>query len=149
MKDSLPPGAPSISSGSGNGTVGKGLPDSAQGLEAKRILQNVLFFEIGSSVAKQMTEMVREFCEIRFGGDVGSRSEFAYVEKRGGLSVTLIDSTSVRLRVMAAMGSCSSETVPRIGIGKTSKTTPWVLSAWMTRMVDSEGKSRIALMAVF
>lgn len=149
MKASLPPGASSISFESGNGTTGKGRFDSAQGLEAKLILQNVRLFVIGSSVVKQTTEIVLEFCAIRFGGDSGSRSRLAYVEKRGGLSVMLIDSMSVRPRVMAEMGSCPSEVVPRTGIGNTSKTTPWILSFWIARTDASEGKSRTALMAVF
>ena len=32
---------------------------------------------------------------------------------------------------------------------KTEKMTPWTLSVWTTKMAASEGKSRIALMAVF
>lgn len=149
MKASLPPGARSIFFGSGNGITGNGRSDSAHGLEGKLILQNVLFSVIGSSVAIQTTEMVLEFCAIRFGGESGSRSKSAYVENRGGLSVMVIESMSVRLRVMAEMGSCSLETVPSMGIGNISRTIPWILSCWIARIVASEGKSRMALMLVF
>ena len=149
MKASLPPGASSISFGSGNGTTGKGRFDSAQGLEGKLILHNVLCFVSGCSVDEQRTEIVLEVCAIRFGGDSGSRSKSAYVEKSGGLSVILIDSTSLRLRDMAVMGSCSSETVSRKGMSKIEKMIPWTLSVWTMKMVASEGKSRMDLMAEF
>jgi len=149
MKASLPPGASSISFGSGNGTTGKGRFDSAQGLEGKLTLHKVLHPVTGSSVDEQRTEIVLEVCAIRFGGDSGSRSKPAYVEKSGGLSVILIDSTSLRFRYMAEMGSCSSETVSSTGMLKIAKTTPWTLSVRTTKMVASEGKSRIALMAEF
>jgi hypothetical protein len=149
MKASLPPGVSSISFGSGNGTTGKGRFDSAQGLEGKLILHNVLFFVTESSADEQRTEIVLEVCAIRFGGDSGSRSKSAYVEKSGGLSVILIDSTSLRLRDMAETGSCSSETVSSRGMLKIAKMTPWTLSVRTTKMVASEGKSRMALMAEF
>jgi len=148
-KASLPPGASSISFGRGNGTVGKGRFDSAQGLEGKLILHNVLCLVTGSSADEQRTEMVREACAIRFGGDSGSRSKSGYAENSGGLSVISIESTSPRFRDTARIGSSSSETVSRVGTVKTEKMTPWILSVWTTKMFASEGKSRMALMAVF
>ena len=149
MKASLPPGASSISFGSGNGTAGKGRLDSAQGLEGRLILHSVRCLVTGSSADEQRTEMVLEVCAIRFGGDSGSRSRSVYVENSGGLSVMLIDSTSLRLRDVAEMGSCPSETVSIVGMAKTAKMTPWALSVWTTKTVASEGKSRMALIAVF
>ena len=124
MKASLPPAASSISFGSGNGTRGKDRFDSAQGLEGKLILHNVLCLVTGSSVDEQRTEMVLEACAIRFGGDSGSRSESGYVENSGGLSVILIESTSLRFKDMAEMGSCSPEAVSSAGMVKIEKTTP-------------------------
>ena len=103
IKVSIPPGAFSISFGSGNGTTGKGRLDSAQGLEGKLILHRVLCLVTGSSVEEQRTEMDLEVCATRFGGDSGSRSKSAYVEKSGGLSAILIDSTSLRLKDIAEM----------------------------------------------
>jgi len=149
MKASLPPGASSISFRSGNGTTGKGRFDPAQGLEGKLILHNTLRFVTESSVDEQRTDIVLEVCATKFGGDSGSRSKSAYVEKSGGLSVMLIDSTSLRLRAMAEMGGCSLETVSSTGMLKIAKMTPWTLSVWATKMVASEGKSRMALMAEF
>ena len=104
MKASAPPRAFSIPFGSGNGTTGKGRLDSAQGLEGKLILHNVLCLVAGSSVDEQRTEMDLEVCATRFGGNSGSSSKSAYVEKSGGLSATLIDSTSLRLNDIAEMG---------------------------------------------
>ena len=149
MKASFPPGTSSNSFGSGNGTRGKGRPDSAQGLEGKLILHNVLCFVTGSSMDEQRTEMVLEASAIRFGGDSGARSKSGYVEKSGGLSVMLIESRSLRRRDRAEIGSWSPETVSSAGMVKTEKMTPWTLSVWTTKMAASEGKSRIALIAVF
>ena len=140
--------ASSIPFGSGNGTTGKGRFDSAQGLEGKLILHNVLCLVIGSSVDEQRIEIVLEVCAIRFGGDSGSRSKSAYVEKSGGLSVILIDSTSLRLRDMAETG-CPLEIVSSKGMLNIAKTTPWTSFVWTTKIVASEGKSRMALMAEF
>jgi len=50
---------------------------------------------------------------------------------------------------MAEIGGSSSEIVSSAGILNTEKTTPWILSVWTTKAVASEGKSRMALMAVF
>jgi len=104
--------------------VGKGRFDSAQGLEGKLILHNVLCLVTGSTADEQRTEMVLEACAIRFGGDSGSRSRSGYAEKSGGLSVISIESISLRFRDTAKIGSSSSETVSRVGMAKAEKITP-------------------------